>query len=62
MLAVILLAATGSGVFDSVEDACTATIAITVSTPPGKDQELYPWGLLTSGLTVPRPGWYEQKT
>jgi xylulokinase len=41
-----LLAATGAGAFRSVEEACDATISITGSTQPGKDQvvyeELYP--------------------
>ena len=36
-----LLAATGSGAFRSVESACDATIQITGSTQPGKDQNLY---------------------
>jgi len=36
-----LLAATGSGVFHSVEAACDATIQITGSTKPGKDQAVY---------------------
>jgi xylulokinase len=36
-----LLAATGSGVFQSVESACDATIQITGSTAPGKNQEVY---------------------
>lgn len=36
-----LLAAAGSGVFRSVESACDATIQITGSTIPGKDQEVY---------------------
>ncbi len=36
-----LLAATGSGVFQSVETACDATIQITGSTKPGKDQAVY---------------------
>jgi xylulokinase len=36
-----LLAATGSGVFQSVEAACDATIQITGSTKPGKDQAVY---------------------
>ncbi len=36
-----LLAATGSGVFSSVESACDATIQITGSTKPGKDQPVY---------------------
>jgi len=36
-----LLAATGSGVFESVEAACDATIQITGSTKPGKDQAVY---------------------
>lgn len=42
----VLLAATGAGAFRSVEEACDATISITGSTQPGKDQvvyeELYP--------------------
>jgi xylulokinase len=36
-----LLAATGSGAFPSVESACDATIQITGSTKPGKDQPSY---------------------
>ena len=36
-----LLAATGSGTFGSVEDACDATITITGSTSPGSDQSVY---------------------
>jgi xylulokinase len=36
-----LLAATGSGVFQSVEAACDATIQITGSTKPGKDLAVY---------------------
>jgi xylulokinase len=36
-----LLAATGSGVFRSVESACDATIQITGATQPGKDQDVY---------------------
>jgi len=36
-----LLAATGSGVFRSVESACDATIQITGSTSPGNDREVY---------------------
>jgi xylulokinase len=36
-----LLAAAGSGVFRSVESACEATIQITGTTRPGKDQEVY---------------------
>jgi xylulokinase len=36
-----LLAATGSGTFDSVESACDATIQITGSAPPGADREIY---------------------
>jgi xylulokinase len=36
-----LLAATGSGAFRSVESACDATIQITGSTQPGKDQHIY---------------------
>jgi xylulokinase len=36
-----LLAATGSGVFQSVEAACDATIQITGSAKPGKDQPIY---------------------
>ncbi len=36
-----LLAATGSGVFQSVEAACDATIQITGSTKPSKDQAIY---------------------
>jgi len=36
-----LLAATGSGVFRSVEEACDETIKITGATQPGKDQQVY---------------------
>jgi xylulokinase len=36
-----LLAATGSGVFQSVEAACDTTIQIIGSTKPGKDQAVY---------------------
>lgn len=36
-----LLAAVGTGVFDSVEAACDAAIQITGKTSPGKDQEVY---------------------
>jgi len=36
-----LLAATGSGAFRSVEEACNATITISGSTMPGKDQAVY---------------------
>ena len=36
-----LLAATGSGVFRSVESACDATIQITGITQPGRDQVVY---------------------
>ena len=36
-----LLAAAGSGVFRSVEEACDATITITGSTSPGTDQSVY---------------------
>ena len=36
-----LLAATGSGAFRSVESACDATIQITGTTQPGKDQNVY---------------------
>jgi len=36
-----LLAATGSGVFRSVESACKETIQITSVTSPGDDQEIY---------------------
>ena len=36
-----LLAATGSGAFRSVESACDATIQITGTTQPGKDQGVY---------------------
>jgi xylulokinase len=36
-----LLAATGAGVFPSVEAACRATIQTTGVTSPGKDQEVY---------------------
>ncbi len=36
-----LLAAAGSGMFQSVEEACNATVQITGSTVPGKDQEVY---------------------
>lgn len=36
-----LLAATGSGVFRSVESACDVTIQVTGTTSPGKDQEIY---------------------
>ncbi len=36
-----LLAATGSGVFESVGAACDATIQISGGTVPGKDRELY---------------------
>ena len=41
-----LLAATGAGIYDSVEMACDATIQVTGSTKPGKDvpryDEIYP--------------------
>ena len=36
-----LLAATGSGAYKNIEEACQATIEITGSTLPGKDQALY---------------------
>jgi xylulokinase len=36
-----LLAATGSGVFRSVESACDATIQVTGTTNPGKDMYIY---------------------
>ena len=36
-----LLAATGAGIFNSVEEACDATIKITSSTKPGNDKESY---------------------
>ncbi len=36
-----LLAATGAGVFPSVEAACDATIQITGSVKPGKNQQIY---------------------
>jgi xylulokinase len=36
-----LLAATGSGVFRSVESACETIIQVTGTTRPGKDQEIY---------------------
>lgn len=36
-----LLAATGSGAFGSVDEACDATITITGCTGPGKDQSIY---------------------
>jgi xylulokinase len=36
-----LLAGTGTGVFRSVESACDATIQITGTTTPGKDQNVY---------------------
>ena len=36
-----LLAATGAGVFPSVESACDATIQVTGSTRPGADQAVY---------------------
>ena len=36
-----LLAATGSGVFESVEEACRVTVKITGRTTPGKDQDIY---------------------
>jgi xylulokinase len=36
-----LLAATGSGVFRSIESACDKTIRITGSTSPGKNQKVY---------------------
>ena len=36
-----LLAATGSGAFGSVEEACDATVKITGSTSPGTDQSVY---------------------
>jgi len=36
-----LLAATGSGVFRSVESACDATIQVTGVTSPGENQKVY---------------------
>jgi xylulokinase len=36
-----LLAATGSGLFQSVEAACDTTIKVTGSTAPGKNQAIY---------------------
>jgi xylulokinase len=36
-----LLAGTGTGAFRSVESACDATVQVTGTTKPGKDQNIY---------------------